>query len=254
MSGAAPSPAPAPSGDSTLRIGLVLPEVLGTYGDSGNAVVLRERLRRRGHAAEIVATGFGEPVPEFLDLYTLGGGEGSAQRLAARHLSAHPGLHRAVERRTPVLAVCAGFQVLSTRLTTADGTAIDGLGLLDATTVAGTGRAIGEVAAAPLTEGLSAPLSGFANHAGRTTLGPDAAPLARVTSGPGNAGGESDGESDGAVQGPILATYLHGPVLARNPELADLLIARALGIAPSELAPLSMPEVDALRSERLAAR
>lgn len=238
------------SGDSTLRIGLPLPEVLGTSGDSGNAVVLRERLRRRGYPAEVVATGFGEPVPESLDIYALGGGEDSAQRIAARHLARQPGLHRAVERGAPVVAVCAGFQVLGTRLAGADGTVVDGLGLLDATTETAAARVIGEIAAAPLTEGLAAPLSGFANHAGRTALGPDAAPLARITGGPGGA----DGESDGAVQGSVLATYLHGPVLARNPELADLLIARALGIAPSELAPLDMPAVDALRTERLAAR
>src|SRR5699024_10300920 len=155
-----------------------------------------------------------------------------------RHLAAHPGLHRAVGRGAPLLAVCAGFQLLGARLPAADGTVVDGLELLDATTTAGSGRVTGEIAAEPLAAGLSAPLSGFANHAGRTALGPDAAPLARITGGPGSA----EGESDGAVQGPILATYLHGPVLARNPELADLLIARALGIEPSELAPLAMPE------------
>ena len=80
--------------DSAVRIGLVLPDVMGTYGDGGNAVVLRQRLRLRGIAAEIVEITLADPVPESLDLYTLGGAEDYAQRLATRHLVRHPGLQR----------------------------------------------------------------------------------------------------------------------------------------------------------------
>lgn len=78
-----------------VRIGLVLPDVMGTYGDGGNAVVLRQRLRLRGIPAEIVEITLADPVPESLDLYTLGGAEDYAQRLATRHLITHPGLQRA---------------------------------------------------------------------------------------------------------------------------------------------------------------
>lgn len=98
--------------DSTVRIGLVLPDVMGTYGDGGNAVVLRQRLRLRGIAAEIVEVTLADPVPESLDLYTLGGAEDYAQRLATRHLLRYPGLQRAAERGAPVLAICAAVQVL----------------------------------------------------------------------------------------------------------------------------------------------
>lgn len=246
-------------GDSTVRIGLILPDVLGTYGDGGNAVVIRERLRMRGYDAEIVHTGFGEPVPDSLDIYTLGGGEDAAQRLAVRHMKAHPGLQAAVSRGAPVLAVCAGLQVLGEWFTASDGRRIDGLGLLDATTSPGPqdpGRIIGEVVSDPLISGLTAPLTGFENHGGVTALGSDARPLGRVTRGIGNrrdsgSGGEFD---EGAVHGALVATYMHGPVLARNPEMADLLIAGALGVSPSELPPLDLPEVDLLRRERLAAR
>ena len=95
-----------------VRIGLVLPDVMGTYGDGGNAVVLRQRLRLRGIAAEIVEITLADPVPESLDLYTLGGAEDYAQRLATRHLITYPGLQRAAERGAPVLAICAAIQVL----------------------------------------------------------------------------------------------------------------------------------------------
>lgn len=240
----------------TVRIGLILPDVLGTYGDGGNALVLRQRLRMRGHDAEIVETGFGEPVPDSLDIYTLGGGEDTAQMLAARHMNRYPGLQDAVRRGAPTLAVCAGMQVLGEWFETFDGRRIEGLGLLDATTTPAGARSIGEIISEPLIPGLTAKLSGFENHGGLTTLGPGAAPLGRVVSGSGNRpdADASGTRFEGAAQGSVIATYLHGPVLARNPELADLLIARALGVEVSELAPLALPAVDLLRSERLAAR
>lgn len=233
-------------GQSTVRIGLVLPDVMGTYGDSGNAVVLRQRLRMRGIDAEIVAITLDEPVPDSLDVYTLGGAEDYAQRLATRHLRTHPGLQRAAERGAPVLAICAAIQVLGHWYETAAGDRVDGVGLLDVTTSPQDERSIGEVASDPLIDGLTLPLTGFENHRGGTVLGPDARPLAAVTKGAGNRAGDG---FDGAVQGSVVATYLHGCALARNPELADYLLAQVVG----PLAPLELPEVDLLRRERLAA-
>ena len=84
--------------DSVVRIGLVLPDVMGTYGDGGNAAVLRQRLRLRGIAAEIVEITLADAVPDSLDLYTLGGAEDYAQRLATKHLIQYPGLQRAASR------------------------------------------------------------------------------------------------------------------------------------------------------------
>ena len=229
-----------------VRIGLVLPDVMGTYGDGGNAVVLRERLRLRGIPAEIVDVTLAGPVPDSLDLYTLGGAEDYAQRLATRHLLRHRGLQRAADRGAPVLAICAAIQVLGHWYETAAGERVDGVGLLDVTTSPQPERTIGEVVSTPLIEGLSEPLTGFENHRGGTVLGPDARPLAAVLTGAGNRLGDG---FDGAVQGSVVATYLHGPCLARNPELADLLLSRVVG----PLAPLELPEVEQLRHERLAA-
>src|ERR1700759_1877842 len=92
--------------DSTVRIGLVLPDVMGTYGDGGNALVLRQRLRLRGIAAEVVEITLADAVPDSLDLYTLGGAEDYAQRLATGHLIRHAGLQRAAARGAPVPAIC----------------------------------------------------------------------------------------------------------------------------------------------------
>ncbi|WP_328362112.1 type 1 glutamine amidotransferase [Mycobacterium sp. NBC_00419] len=230
----------------TVQIGLVLPDVMGTYGDGGNAVVLRQRLRLRGIAAEIVEITLADPVPDSLDLYTLGGAEDYAQRLATKHLLTHQGLQRAASRGAPVLAICAAIQVLGHWYETSAGERVEGVGLLDVTTSPQQARTIGEVVSNPVVEGLSQPLTGFENHRGGTVLGPDARPLATVVKGAGNRDGDG---YDGAVQGSVVATYLHGPCLARNPELADLLLSRVVGPLP----PLSLPEVDELRRERLAA-
>lgn len=229
-----------------MRIGLVLPDVMGTYGDGGNAVVLRQRLRLRAIAAEIVEITLADPVPESLDLYTLGGAEDYAQRLATRHLLRYPGLQRAAERGAPVLAVCAAVQVLGQWYETSAGERVGGVGMLDATTSPQDTRTIGELVTRPLHPGLTQPLTGFENHRGGTVLGVAASPLGVVVKGAGNRAGDG---FDGAVQGRVVATYMHGPCLARNPELADLLLGQVVG----ELTPLEIPEVELLRRERLAA-
>jgi len=233
--------------DSAVRIGLVLPDVMGTYGDGGNAVVLRQRLLLRGIAAEIVEINLADSVPESLDLYTLGGAEDFAQRLATRHLIKHPGLQRAAGRGAPVLAICAAVQVLGHWYETSAGERVDGVGMLDVTTSPQDARTIGELVSRPLLAGLTEKLTGFENHRGGTVLGPNASPLGAVVKGAGNRGGDG---IDGAVQGSVVATYMHGPCLARNPELADLLLSKVVG----ELAPVALPEVELLRRERLAAR
>ncbi|WKD58540.1 type 1 glutamine amidotransferase [Corynebacterium caspium] len=254
-----------------IRIGLVLPDVLGTYGDSGNALVLRQRARMRHMEAEIIPLHLGDPIPADLSVYTLGGGEDASQRIALEHLRNDGGLEAAANAGRPILAICAGLQILGN-----DFDGLPGLGLLDISTSPQEKRAIGELRSMPLRAAvpeLTEPLTGFENHLGATSLGPKAAPLATVSQGVGNgiaaeqsaggaggagaagaAGGATGGAGapEGVVQGSIIATYMHGPVLARNPQLADLLLARALGIPLAELPALDIPVVDRLRLERLA--
>ena len=250
--GAEPVGARGRSG-SAVGIVVLFPELLGTYGDGGNSVVAAQRLRWRGIDAEIVTVSGGDPVPESADLYLLGGGEDGPQSLAATTLATGGGLGRAVERGAAVLAVCAGFQILGRTFIGPGGGQASGLGLIDCTTTRGAGpRRVGEIVVEAATHLHLPVLSGYENHSGVTALGPEATPLGAVTVGRGNdAGGGSLTEADeGAVTGHIVATYLHGPVLARNPALADMILSWIVG---EELAPLDVAEVDELRRERLAA-
>ena len=232
------------TGDSTLSIVHVYPTVLGLYGDRGNALVLADRARRRGFAATVRSVDPGEAIPRDADLYLLGGGEDLAQTTATELLAADGAIVTVMARGAVVLAVCAGLQVLGTTFAAARGQ-VPGLGLIDIETHPGHPRAVGEVVADPVELDLPT-LTGYENHGGRTTLGPGVRPLGRVRHGVGNGAGDG---TDGFVVGRTVGTYLHGPVLARNPALADLLLQWATG---SAMSPLDDPEVDALRAERLA--
>lgn len=230
----------------TVAVALLFPDLLGTYGDSGNAVILAQRLRWREIDAEVLTIRSGEPVPESAEIYVVGGGEDLPQSSAARQLRAGA-FKRAVESGAVTLAVCAGIQIVGEWFVGSDGETIEGAGVLDCTTSPGHGkRAVGEILVSPAPE-LGLPiLTGYENHAGATTLGPAAKPVGRVVTGLGNNDGSG---TDGARQGRTLGTYLHGPVLARNPALADLLLSWAVG----PLDPLDDTEYEALRRERLQA-
>ena len=235
--------------ESTLRIGFVYPELLGTYGDRGNAVVLVQRARWRGLDAELVEVPAGEAVPASLDVYLLGGGEDDPMHLAAAGLrDSRPAIEQAVAGGAVVLAVCGGFQLVGHRYLAADGTVLEGIGLVDLETRAGSTRLIGEVVVDP--DPPLPRLTGFENHWGRTTLGPDVAPLGRVVAG----GGNGDGANvEGAVAGRVVGTYLHGPVLPRNPVLADHLLGLAVDGGATALPPLDAGLEERLRASRLRA-
>jgi CobQ-like glutamine amidotransferase family enzyme len=235
--------------DSALRIASLFPEVLGTYGDGGNVLVLQRRLSWRDVSVDVIPVPLGTTVPDQCDLYVLGGGEDDAQTAVIDALRSSAVLTRVADRGVPILAVCAGLQLLGHSFEVHDGAVHPGLGLLDVTTTRLRSRAVGDVVAITAPElGIagSAELTGFENHGGQTLIGPQARPLARVVKGVGNGGPHRE---EGATQGSIVATYLHGPVLARNPDLADLLLSRATG---RELTPLDIPNVEVLRRERLS--
>jgi CobQ-like glutamine amidotransferase family enzyme/UDP-N-acetylmuramyl tripeptide synthase len=241
--------------DSALRVVVVHPDLLGTYGDSGNGRVLAGRAVWRDMAVELVHAPSDRPLPATADIYCLGGGEDGPQVQSAQRLRAG-GLSSAVEGGAVVFAVCAGYQVIGRSFPDADGRQHRGVELLDVVTVKGTGRrAVGELAGDPRgvdTYGAGDPLplgtlTGFENHSSVTRVGSEARPLARVLTGVGNGAGDG---CDGARRGRVLGTYMHGPALARNPALADLLLALATGLVPD---PLDDSEEKALRVERLAA-
>ncbi|MFG2100470.1 hypothetical protein GA0070609_1079 [Micromonospora echinaurantiaca] len=229
----------------SLRIVWVYPDLLSTYGDRGNALILAHRARQRRMPVEVLEVRSDERLPATADIYLIGGGEDGPQALGAQRLIADGGLHRAVAQGAVVFGVCAGYQLLGTSFF-AKGTQYRGLELLDLSSDRGPTRAVGELAGDIDPRLGLPPLSGFENHGGRTHLGPEVAPLARVTAGIGN-----DGATEGAWRGKLLGTYSHGPALARNPALADLLLRWAAGV--HQLPPLDDTWSDRLRSERRAA-
>ena len=245
------SPQPGSGGiagkPSALRLIWIYPDLLSTYGDRGNLIMLARRARLRGLQVEPVQVNSDQPVPAQGDIYLLGGGEDLPQILAAQRLRAGGGLAAAAEKGAVVFAVCAGYQLIGSVFGGAQGEPVDGLGMLDISSGRGAKRGVGEVIADVDPQLGVERLTGFENHQGVTKVGPDARPLARVLHGVGNGDG-----TEGAYAGRILGTYMHGPALVRNPALADLLLSWAAGPLP----PLASEDElwsGRLRSERLAA-
>lgn len=234
----------------TVAVAHLFPDLLGTYGDAGNAAILAARLRWRGIEAEVVTVRSGHPVPDGCQIYVVGGGEDLPQAQAAVQLGAGRSgspLARAVDGGAVVLAVCAGMQILGRSFIGPDGAGAEGVGLLDCETIPANGaRMVGELVVDADADLNLPPLTGYENHAGATSIGPGARPLGRVRVGSGNGRGSG---VDGALSGRVLGTYMHGPVLARNPALADLLLSWAVG----PLEPLDDSECDDLRAERFRA-
>jgi lipid II isoglutaminyl synthase (glutamine-hydrolysing) len=240
-------------GPSAIRLVWVYPDLLSTYGDRGNLLVLARRARLRGFGVEIAEVNSDQRVPADGDIYLLGGGEDLPQILAARRLAAGGqggGLGAAAARGAVVFAVCAGYQIVGTEFGGADGEPVPGLGLLDISSGRGERRGVGEIVA-DVDPALGAGrLTGFENHQGVTRRGPGAKPLATVVTGVGN--GNGDG-TEGAYAGRVVGTYLHGPALVRNPGLADMLLGWVAGTLPP-VDPGQEELVQKLRAERLAAQ
>jgi CobQ-like glutamine amidotransferase family enzyme len=230
------------TGRPTVRIAHLYPDLMNLYGDRGNVIALRRRCEWHGLAPEVRAVGLGESgdLTSF-DIIFIGGGQDREQRLICLDFVKVKGaaLAEAVADGVTVLAICGGYQLLGAYYRTAEGEEMPGIGLLDAWTVAGRRRMIGNVV---VESGLAATggrrtIVGFENHSGQTYLGPGVAALGRVLTGHGNNG--ADG-LEGATYRNVVGTYLHGSLLPKNPALTDHLIRTALRrrYGPVELAPL----------------
>jgi lipid II isoglutaminyl synthase (glutamine-hydrolysing) len=220
-----------------IVVGHLYPDYLNIYADRGNIAVLSERARARGHELDVRAIGMREPVPVGeIDLFYVGGGQDREQALVAHDLVGKAeALRDAVEGDAAFLAVCGGYQLLGRSYRDVAGEELPGIGLLPLHTVAGRTRMIGDVLLD--CEWAGETLAGFENHAGRTILDEGAQPLGRVVDGFGN-----DGESgfEGCRYRKVYGTYLHGPLLPRNPWFADRVLSDALTHrgGPGELEPL----------------
>jgi CobQ-like glutamine amidotransferase family enzyme len=240
-----------------IVVGHLYPDYLNIYADRGNIAVLERRAAWRGIAFDYRALSLGDRlVPGEHDLLYVGGGQDREQALIAPDLAARgEAIREAVAGGAAVLAVCGGYQLLGRFYRGRDGAELPGAGLFPHETVAGERRMIGDVLLeCDLAPGRPRTLAGFENHAGRTLLDPGAEPLGRVVAGFGN-----DGASgvEGCRVGRALGTYLHGPLLPRNPWLADWLLAQALahrsGGDPPGLEPLA-DDLEAAAHEVAAGR
>jgi CobQ-like glutamine amidotransferase family enzyme len=210
-----------------LRIAHLYPSLLNVAGDGGNVAAVQRRCAWRGIPTETVAVELFD-TPDFtaFDLIFFHGGQDVEMTIAAADLqSKAPSLRKAADEGVPIFAVCAGLQLLGHRYVPMTGPVIDGIGLLDLETRAERRRFMQHAAVEVTLDGRTDVVVGFENHSGLTELGPGSRPFGTVVAGAGNNG--RDG-TEGAMQGSVLATYLHGPVLPKNPWLADQLIRRSL--------------------------
>ena len=233
----------------TIRVGHLYPEYLNIYADRGNIAVLARRATLRGYELVVEPIAIGEQVrPGVHDLLYIGGGQDREQMLIAPDLAEKgAAIRKAVAEGATLLAVCGGYQLLGRGYRGRDGSLMAGAGLFGHETVAGTKRMIGDVLLeCELEPGVRRPLAGFENHAGRTVLDSGAEALGRVVHGFGN-----DGESgfEGCRLGRAIGTYLHGPLLPRNPWLADWLLAQALAHSQNGEPPSLEPLPDDLEAE-----
>jgi len=211
-----------------IVVGHLYPDYLNIYADRGNIAVLARRAAWRGHALEVRTVSVGQPVePGGHDLLYVGGGQDREQELVAEDLVAKgDSVRAAVRDGAALLAVCGGYQLMGRSYRDFHGADLPGIGVFPLETVAGDTRMIGDVLLeCELEPGVVRTLAGFENHAGRTRLDPGAEALGRVVAGFGN-----DGESgyEGCRVGRAVGTYLHGPLLPRNPWFADWVLAQAL--------------------------
>lgn len=209
-----------------LNICHLYPDLLNLYGDRGNVFAFMRRCQWRGIEIRLHSISLTQDIDfKAMDFLFLGGGSDREQNLMARDLEARTqGLARAVEDGLVVLAICGGYQLMGKYYLTLEGDKIPGLGILELYTKAGTKRLIGNVAVEVSLGGKSHRLVGFENHSGRTYL-EGTAPLGRVLSGHGNNG---EDRLEGANHKNVFCSYLHGPLLPKNPFLTDHLISLAL--------------------------
>ncbi len=208
----------------SIRIAHLYPELLNLYGDTGNIICLQKRLQWRGIDAEVVEFHAGDEINlDDFDIAFIGGGTDREQKIVAQELShARDNVEKFVESDGVLLAVCGGYQLLGSSYLLGD-EKVQGLGIVDLYTDRKSPRIIGNIVIdCPM---CSDKVVGYENHGGRTHLGEGVEPFGKVVVGGGNDGVTLD---EGVHYKNVVGTYIHGPLLPKNPKLADALLRAAL--------------------------
>lgn len=212
-----------------LTIGYLYGDLMNIYGDTGNIIALKKRAQWRGIEVEIKNISIQNRIPTSdvgtqVDLYFFGGGQDQAQELVAKDLAVSgkgKAIRKDVERGVPLLTICGGYQLLGEYYKPSGGKKLPGVRLFPAYTLAGNTRMIGNI----VIESMFGKLAGFENHSGKTYLQKGAIPLGMVVKGFGNNGTD---QTEGCMYKNAIGCYMHGPILPKNPKLADWLLKKAL--------------------------
>ncbi len=218
-----------------IRIGWLYPELMSTYGDRGNIIVLSKRCEWRKINAQVLQlnVGFDVKLLKDVDILFMGGAQDTQQEIVSKDFTSKKieALKRKIEDDTPGLYICGAYQFLGKYYKEADGTKIKGLGILNLFTEnpgEGKERLIGNIAIKSFDGNV---VVGFENHGGKTYLGKNIKPFGQVLKGFGNNGID---KTEGAIYKNSIGTYFHGPILPKNPQIADFLIEKALEIKCGE--------------------
>ena len=214
-----------------IKLAHLYPKLLNIYGDIGNIITLKKRCEWRGIELEIDEINIGDKIGEH-DIYFIGGGQDREQIEVSKELQKHKDfLHSERDRMAVFLGICGGYQLMGHYYQPHSGENLLGISLLDAYTIAGNKRFIGNVTVkTELVEPDT--LVGFENHSGLTYLEGETEPIGKMLTGNGNNGLD---KTEGARYKNVFGTYMHGSFLPKNPQFADYLIELALGSKPEPL-------------------
>jgi len=208
--------------DRTIKVLQLYPRDMNIYGDSGNTLVLTQRIKWHGYTPELVSYNPGDKFPVDVDIVIGGGGQDSGQdKIQEDLLKIGDTLKQLAENGTPMLMICGLYQLFGKFFKTSDGHVIQGIGLFDIETHAGPERLIGNIITQSPDFG---DIIGYENHSGQTFLGEGVSPLGTIIKGAGNNGQD---DTEGARYKNVIGSYLHGSLLPKNPAIADFLIEKA---------------------------
>lgn len=235
--------------DKTINLLQLYPRDMNIYGDWGNTLVLKRRLEWHGYTVNLLEYNPGDTFPARVDLIVGGGGQDSGQDIIQNDLlKISAKLHALANDDVPMLMICGLYQLFGKFFKTQDGHIIEGISLLDLETHAGPERLTGNI----ITESSEfGEIIGYENHSGQTFLGKGVTPLGKVLKGAGNNGQD---DSEGARYRNVIATYMHGSLLPKNPAIADYLIEKAVSRKYGEFTPTVIDDRFSQKARDIAAK